>query len=185
MIDWYQPCVTGIALYGPSLTKVVPPILHEEYVASLREYLRSLPDSLDAYATPAAQGYVVITACRALHLCETRGAVSKQAPVHWARHRCPQHSAFIVRATEPYFAQDSRRVTDGATLLRKCANSTHVATATSHFVLANMSAVGTVTHIVTGDFARGIGVRRSMACRSSWWAVPNSERCCHRGFMVW
>lgn len=77
LIDWYQPCVTGIALYGPSLTKVVPPILHEEYVASLREYLRSLPDSLDAYATPAAQGYVVITACRALHLCETRGAVSK------------------------------------------------------------------------------------------------------------
>lgn len=40
---------------------------------------------------------------------------------------------------------------------------THVATATSHFVLANMSAVGTVTHIVTGDFAGGVGVRRSLA----------------------
>lgn len=39
----------------------------------------------------------------------------------------------------------------------------HVATATSHFVLANMAAVGTVTHIATGDFANGVGVRRSIA----------------------
>jgi uncharacterized membrane protein YfcA len=39
----------------------------------------------------------------------------------------------------------------------------HIATATSHFVLANMSAVGTVTHILTGDFAGGTGVGRALA----------------------
>lgn len=39
----------------------------------------------------------------------------------------------------------------------------HVATATSHFVLANMAAVGTVTHVLGGDFAGGTGVRRSIA----------------------
>ncbi len=39
----------------------------------------------------------------------------------------------------------------------------HVATATSHFVLANMSAVGTVTHVVTGDFTGGTGIHRSIA----------------------
>jgi uncharacterized membrane protein YfcA len=39
----------------------------------------------------------------------------------------------------------------------------HVATATSHFVLANMSAVGTVTHVVQGSFAGGTGIHRAVA----------------------
>lgn len=115
LIDWYQLGVTGVALYGPSLAEVVPPIAHEEYVASVRGYLRSLPDSLYAYTTPAAQGYVVITACRALHLSETREAVSKRAAVQWARRRYPQHAAFIVRAAEPYFMQHAGRATNDET----------------------------------------------------------------------
>jgi uncharacterized membrane protein YfcA len=39
----------------------------------------------------------------------------------------------------------------------------HVATATSHFVLANMAAVGTVTHILAGNFSGGTGLRRAAA----------------------
>ena len=39
----------------------------------------------------------------------------------------------------------------------------HIATATSHFVLANMSAVGTVTHLVAGDFPGGTGLHRAAA----------------------
>jgi hypothetical protein len=32
----------------------------------------------------------------------------------------------------------------------------HIATATSHFILAGMSLTGTVVHIVTGTFGRGV-----------------------------
>lgn len=39
----------------------------------------------------------------------------------------------------------------------------HVATATSHFVLANMSGVASITHAVAGSFAQGNGVRRAVA----------------------
>jgi uncharacterized membrane protein YfcA len=39
----------------------------------------------------------------------------------------------------------------------------HVATATSHFVLANMAAVGSITHIATGASSNGVGVRRALA----------------------
>lgn len=39
----------------------------------------------------------------------------------------------------------------------------HVATATSHFVLANMAAVGSVTHVLTGGFAGGTGIHRAAA----------------------
>jgi hypothetical protein len=38
---------------------------------------------------------------------------------------------------------------------------THVATATSHFVLAWMTLVATVTHLVSGTFAHLIGLRRA------------------------
>ena len=40
---------------------------------------------------------------------------------------------------------------------------THLATATSHFVLAIMAGTGTVTHIVLGSFSHGHGVRRAAA----------------------
>jgi uncharacterized membrane protein YfcA len=40
---------------------------------------------------------------------------------------------------------------------------THVATATSHFVLAWMALVATLTHVVTGTFHHAIGLRRAAA----------------------
>ncbi|HZS15570.1 MAG TPA: sulfite exporter TauE/SafE family protein [Candidatus Dormibacteraeota bacterium] len=39
----------------------------------------------------------------------------------------------------------------------------HVATATSHFVLANMAGVASITHTLAGSFAHGDGVRRAVA----------------------
>jgi uncharacterized protein len=40
---------------------------------------------------------------------------------------------------------------------------THVATATSHFVLVFASGAGSVTHLLTGAFAHGTGLRRAFA----------------------
>ena len=40
---------------------------------------------------------------------------------------------------------------------------THVATATSHFVLAWMALVATLTHVATGTFHHGVGLRRAAA----------------------
>ena len=48
-------------------------------------------------------------------------------------------------------------------LVRALGFPTHVATATSHFVLANMAAVGSITHILTGGFAGGTGLHRAVA----------------------
>jgi len=40
---------------------------------------------------------------------------------------------------------------------------THVATATSHFVLAIMALVATITHVLSGSFHHGVGLRRAAA----------------------
>jgi len=40
---------------------------------------------------------------------------------------------------------------------------THIATATSHFVLAFMALVATITHILTGTFQHSVGLRRAGA----------------------
>jgi uncharacterized membrane protein YfcA len=39
---------------------------------------------------------------------------------------------------------------------------THLATATSHFVLAIIAGSGALTHVLTGSFAHGEGVRRAL-----------------------
>jgi len=48
-------------------------------------------------------------------------------------------------------------------LVRALGFPTHIATATSHFVLAVMSGVGALTHVAAGSFAHGYGVRRAAA----------------------
>ncbi|HXR11149.1 MAG TPA: sulfite exporter TauE/SafE family protein, partial [Gaiellaceae bacterium] len=48
-------------------------------------------------------------------------------------------------------------------LVRALGFPMHVATATSHFVLAVMAGTGTLTHIGLGSFAHGHGLRRTLA----------------------
>lgn len=48
-------------------------------------------------------------------------------------------------------------------LVRALGFPTHIATATSHFVLSIMAGTGTLTHIALGSFAQGHGVRRAVA----------------------
>jgi uncharacterized protein len=48
-------------------------------------------------------------------------------------------------------------------LVRALGFPTHIATATSHFVLAIMAGTGTVTHLITGSFQHGHGLRRGAA----------------------
>ncbi|HET7568818.1 MAG TPA: sulfite exporter TauE/SafE family protein [Gaiellaceae bacterium] len=48
-------------------------------------------------------------------------------------------------------------------LVRALGFPTHIATATSHFVLAWMAGTGTVTHAIAGSFAGGHGLRRAAA----------------------
>ncbi|HXY17518.1 MAG TPA: sulfite exporter TauE/SafE family protein [Gaiellaceae bacterium] len=48
-------------------------------------------------------------------------------------------------------------------LVRTLGFPTHLATATSHFVLAIMAGTGTITHIAQGSFAHGHGVHRTLA----------------------
>lgn len=48
-------------------------------------------------------------------------------------------------------------------LVRALGFPTHLATATSHFVLSIIAGGGAATHVLTGDFANGHGVRRAVA----------------------
>jgi hypothetical protein len=45
---------------------------------------------------------------------------------------------------------------------------THVATATSHFVLAWMALVATFTHVAAGTFHHAVGLRRAAALSVGW-----------------
>jgi uncharacterized membrane protein YfcA len=48
-------------------------------------------------------------------------------------------------------------------LVRALGLPTHLATATSHFVLAIIAGSGSATHAVAGSFAHGHGIRRALA----------------------
>ena len=48
-------------------------------------------------------------------------------------------------------------------LVRVLGFPTHIATATSHFVLAIIAGSGALTHVAAGSFAHGHGIRRAIA----------------------
>ena len=97
LIDWYQLRTVGIALHGPPVTQVAPPITQGEYVEAVRQHL-SDPEWLDATVTARDRSYAILTMCRGLRTLRTGEYVSKREGARWASEVMPEHAALIADA---------------------------------------------------------------------------------------
>jgi hypothetical protein len=97
LIDWYQLRTVRIALHGPPVTQVVPPITQGEYVEAVRQHLLD-PDWLDATDTTEDRSNAILTMCRGLRTCRTGEYVSKREGARWASEVMPEHAALIADA---------------------------------------------------------------------------------------
>lgn len=98
ILDWYPARRDGIALVGPSIVTVIPPIPRREYLDEVRAYLLAFRHRFDTDATPGSQAYAILTMCRGLYTIRSGERLSKRAAATRVREAFPRWSELIDRA---------------------------------------------------------------------------------------
>jgi predicted nucleotidyltransferase len=97
---WYLVRETGVSLYGPAPTAIVPPITKTEFIAAIAHYADELRDRSRAGVHGGAIAYAVLTMCRALLTVRLERIKSKQEAAAWARERMPEWAWLIDAAAQ-------------------------------------------------------------------------------------
>ena len=98
LLDWYPARADGIALEGPPLDSLVPPIPEEEYLDEVRSYLASFRTRFDEDASPGSRAYAILTSCRGFYALTNGERLSKRAAALRAREDFPRWKRLIDRA---------------------------------------------------------------------------------------
>jgi Domain of unknown function (DUF4111)/Nucleotidyltransferase domain len=111
LLDWYPARLDGIALLGPPIDTLIPPIPEEDYVVEVRKYLASFRDRFDDDASSESQAYAILTMCRGLYTIRSGERLSKKEAASRARTEFPRWTEVIERALgsrDRRWSQDER-----------------------------------------------------------------------------
>jgi predicted nucleotidyltransferase len=97
-LNWYPARENSIALIGPPIHTLIPPIQTGVYIDELRRYLADFTNRIDDAATPGSQAYAILSICRGLHTIRYGDRLSKRQAASWAQHAFPQWADLISRA---------------------------------------------------------------------------------------
>ena len=98
LMNWYLIRTSGIALYGPSVTEVIPPIAREEYLEAVRQHLSSAEDWIARATSRKPGSYAVLTAARGYYTLTYGEHASKARTAVWMKAQFPEWAGLIDRA---------------------------------------------------------------------------------------
>jgi hypothetical protein len=98
LLDWYPARRDGVALVGPPLDSLIPPIPEREYRDEVITYLAGFRDRVDEDAGVGSQAYAILTICRGFYSITSRARLSKREAGLRARRDFPRWELLIDRA---------------------------------------------------------------------------------------
>lgn len=98
--NWYLVRETGVCLFGPEATTIIPPIAWPEFTAAVRRYAQEIRQGDRSGASGGAVAYTVLTLCRALRVLRTQTLASKQEAAAWVRQLTPDRAWLIDAALD-------------------------------------------------------------------------------------
>jgi hypothetical protein len=98
LLDWYPARRDGIALVGPPLASLIPPISESEYLDEARAYLTSFRTRLDEHASAGSQAYAILTMCRGLYALTEGARLSKREAALQASREFPRWERLLALA---------------------------------------------------------------------------------------
>lgn len=98
LLDWYPARRAGVALVGPPLDSLIPPIPDDEYRDEVLHYLAGFRDRFDEDASVDSQAYAILTMCRGFYSITARARLSKREPGLRARRDFPRWELLIDQA---------------------------------------------------------------------------------------
>ena len=94
-LNWSVACTKGQVIRGPQALALGPDVSPATFRRAVRAQMRAWPEHVRspvlAYV-PAAQGYAVVTVCRALYALETGEQTTKEEAAAWAAARFPERA---------------------------------------------------------------------------------------------
>jgi Aminoglycoside adenylyltransferase, C-terminal domain len=100
LLDWYPARRDGVALVGPPLESLIPPIPEREYRDEVLAYLAGFRDRFDEDAGVGSQAYAMLTMCRGFYSMTARERLSKREAGLRARRELPRWGPLINRALD-------------------------------------------------------------------------------------
>jgi hypothetical protein len=119
VLNWYPARENGVALIGPPIHTLIPPIPTAVYIDELRWYLADLTNRIDDDSTPRSQAYAILSICRGLHTIRHGDRLSKRQAASWAQHAFPQWADLIHRAVGWWDGQRDPDSQDGRTTVQE------------------------------------------------------------------
>lgn len=98
ILDWHPARADGIALEGPPLDSLVPPIPEAEYIHEVRTYLAGFCSRFDDDASSGSQAYAILTMCRGVAALAFGERLSKREAAARIQREFPRWSDLIDRA---------------------------------------------------------------------------------------
>jgi hypothetical protein len=98
LLDWYPARHDGIALIGPPIDAMIPPIPEAEYLEEVRKYLATFPGRFDHDASAGSQTYAILTMCRGVAALAFGERLSKREAGATIQREFPRWSHLIDRA---------------------------------------------------------------------------------------
>ncbi len=89
LISWYALRQDGIALLGPPIQQLVPPLSTSAYVNAVRQHIRRYPQSIEKAESKQALAYIILTVARGCYTVRHGAPTSKKRAAAWAATRYP------------------------------------------------------------------------------------------------
>lgn len=105
--NWYLIRQASISLLGPPARELLPEVSEQEFVACLRRYLDELRQRATQPVSSGLESYIVLTACRALHVNAVGSQASKRAAGQWATSEYREWAGLIEQALAWRYAERS------------------------------------------------------------------------------
>ena len=97
-LNWYPAREEGVALVGPPIQTLIPPIPFKELAEEVRASLMAFPGRIENDAHPGSQAYAILTMCRGLHTIRLGLRPSKREGATWAQQEFPKWADLIEQA---------------------------------------------------------------------------------------
>ena len=110
VLNWHGVCAAGEVIEGPPPRELGPEVTPEAFRRAVEAQLREWNDEVRApwrAYVPAAQGYVVVTTCRALYALATGEQTTKEHAVAWVAEQFPEWADFVNEALRRHRADVS------------------------------------------------------------------------------
>ncbi|MFA5932866.1 MAG: aminoglycoside adenylyltransferase domain-containing protein [Microgenomates group bacterium] len=120
LMNWYIVRENGVTLFGADPKIIIEPISKEEFIEAVKSHTSSWSEWVKDMHTKGAQGYAILTLCRAYYAVKNGEQVSKKQAAQWTIEQLPQWSSLIKEALEWYKNRENKKI-DGKETYSKTA----------------------------------------------------------------